>query len=379
LENKLQFIIHLAALIQQIPAPTGNEQKRGLFIADQFTRQGLKEVQIDRVGNVWGFLPGGSAKPLVISAHLDTVHDLDYPLPLKIVGSRIIGPGIGDNSLAIAMMIALIKDLVKNKEILRGGIWFIANVGEEGLGNLKGMVEIVDKMKDRALAYVILEGLGLGNIFHESLGIKRYRITFRTPGGHSWQNFGSPSAIHDISRLITSLIDLPLLEKNRVSLNVGTIQGGTTVNSIASNATIDVDLRSVAQESLKAMDDMIHSFTQSYQSDLIKTEILSIGDRPSGSIPKSHPLVQLAVNSLERLGISHTLGIASTDANIPLSRGLPAICIGLTYGERMHTLDEYIETEPILIGFQQLLGIVTGVWNCQNEIQAGINYPSNSQ
>ena len=359
----MQHIIHLATQIQQIPAPTGKEQNRGLFIADQFTRHGLKDVLIDRVGNVWGFLPGGSEKPLVISAHIDTVHDLNYPLPLKTVGSRIIGPGIGDNSLAIAVMIGLIKYLVKNKTILPGGIWFIANVGEEGLGNLRGMVEIVEKMEDRALAYIIMEGLGLGNIFHEGLGIKRYRITYITPGGHSWQDNGMPSAIHEISRLITSLTDLPLLEKNRVSLNVGTIQGGTTVNSIASNATIEVDLRSVAQGTLKDMDDMIHSLTQSQQNELIKTEILNIGDRPYGSIPISHPLVQLAVNTLEGLGVPHTLGIASTDANIPLSKGLPAICIGLTHGGRMHTLDEYIETGPILIGLQQLLGIVTGVWN----------------
>jgi tripeptide aminopeptidase len=365
MEKMLEFILHLAAQIQQIPAPTGNEQKRGLFIADQFTKHGLKKVQIDRVGNVWGFFPGESKKPLVISAHMDTVHNLDFPLPLKTDGSMIIGPGIGDNSLAIAVMIGFIKYLVKNKTILPGGIWFITNVGEEGLGNLRGMVEIIEKTENRALAYIILEGLGLGNIFHQGLGIKRYRITFHTPGGHSWQNYGMPSAIHEISRLITSLIDLPLLEKNQVSLNIGTIHGGTTVNSIASNATIEVDLRSVSQGTLNDMDGMINSLTQSHQQDLVKIEIQSIGDRPSGSIPISHPLVQLAANSLEKLGVPHTLGIASTDANIPLSRGLPAICIGLTHGDRMHTMDEYIETGPILIGFHQLLNIVSGVWDCK--------------
>ncbi len=364
-EKNLPFILHLAAQIQKIPAPTGNEQKRGLFIADQFLIYGLNEVQIDRVGNVWGFLPGGSAKPLVISAHIDTVHDLDSPLPLKTVGTRLIGPGIGDNSLSTAAMIGLAKHLIKSKTLLPGGIWFIANVGEEGLGNLRGMIEVVETLKDQALAYIILEGIGLGHIFHAGLGIKRYRITFNTPGGHSWENYGTPSAIHEIARLITSLNDLPLLEKSRVSLNVGTIRGGTTINSIASTATIEVDLRSVTQESLRDMHETITSLTQSHQSDSVKTEIISIGDRPSGSIPESHPLVKLAVDSLVSLGIPHHLGIASTDANIPLSRGIPAICIGLTHGGRMHTLDEYIEIRPIMIGFQQLLGIIAGVWENQ--------------
>ena len=364
MKKNLGFILHLAAQIQKIPSPTGNEQKRGLFIADQFTKFGLNDVQIDRIGNVWGFLPGGSAKPLIISAHIDTVHQLDYPMPLKTIGTRMIGPGIGDNALAAAVMIGLIKHLKKYKTILPGGIWFIANVGEEGLGNLRGMVEIVEKMEDQALAYIILEGLGLGRIYHAGLGVKRYRITFRTPGGHSWENYGTPSAIHEIARLITSLNDLPLLEKSAVSLNVGIIRGGTTVNSIASIAIIEVDLRSVTQESLRDTDELITSLTKSHQSDLIKTEIISIGDRPSGSIPESHPLVRLAADSLERLGELPILGIASTDANIPLSRGLPAICIGLTHGGRMHTVDEYIETGSIMIGFQQLLGIVGGVWDC---------------
>ena len=363
LNNYLPQIIDLTCQIQQIPSPTFKESIKADFVSQLFREHQLDQVHLDRVGNVWGYLPGGTEKPIVISAHLDTVHPEYDPFPISLKRDSIIGPGIGDNSLAIATMITVI-DFFRNRGThLPGGIWFIGNVGEEGLGNLKGMIEIINVLGILPLAYIVLEGIGLGNIYHQALGVNRLRVAIKTPGGHSWENFMSPSAIHEMANFISSMQKINIPASPKTSYNVGVIHGGTSVNTIASTAHIEIDLRSESQESLEWISQKIISLAASFSNDKIKVNIEPIGNRPSGSISPNHPLVLVGQDALLQLGICASLGIASTDANIPLSKGLPAICIGITNGDYMHSLEEYIEIGPILKGFEQIILIVDNIWN----------------
>jgi tripeptide aminopeptidase len=350
-------LIELAIAIQQIPAPPFGETQRGLFVASQFESEGLSDVETDDTGNVYARLPGrGETLPLVVSAHLDTVFPLETDLGLSRDGDKISAPGIGDNSLGVAGLFGLVWAL--GRESLPGDLWLVANVGEEGLGNLRGMRALLDRFGERILAYLVLEGMGLGHVYNCALGVKRYRITINTPGGHSWADYGTQSAVHELAALITQLTALSLPEEPRTSLNVGVIEGGTTVNSIASEAHLELDLRSQGKQALEDLDRKVGALVKAAEGDEVSVIQEVIGQRPAGSISTSHPLVRLAVRSLEKQGIAPSLTVGSTDANIPLSRGLPAICLGISTGAGAHTLNEYIHTQPLSQGLEQLVYVV---------------------
>ncbi len=357
-------LLDLACQIQQVQSPTFEEGERAAFMLDQFKRLGLSDVHLDAAGNALARLPGENPgrKPVILSAHLDTVFARQPELPLKRMEDWIVGPGIGDNSLSLAALISVVNWLKKAGRTLTGDVWLAANVCEEGLGNLRGMRTLVDEFGDRPLAYLIIEGMGLGNIYTRGLGVSRYRIQIDTPGGHSWSNYGQPSAIHEMGRLVARLADLSLPSSPRTSLNIGVISGGTTVNSIASHASIDLDLRSVSTQTLGFIETQVITLARNFQQANVQVHIESIGKRDAGEISIKHPLVEIARCVIEDLGVLPKLEVGSTDANIPLSRGLPAICIGLTQGAKAHTHDEYILTEPVRNGFRQVLQLLQLVW-----------------
>ena len=363
-DEDLQIALDLACEIQQIQSPTFDEGARAAFMRRQFESLGLADVQLDPVGNVLARLPGANAhaRPVVLSAHLDTVFPRQESLPLDRLEDRIVGPGIGDNSLSLAVLILAAGWLQHSGNRLPGDLWLAANVCEEGLGNLRGMRALVDRFGDRPLAYIILEGIGLGNIYHCGLGVARYRIHVETPGGHSWSSYGSPSAVHEIARLVTRLADLTLPVSPRTTLNVGVISGGTTVNSIASHASIDLDLRSASSQTLQFIETQVETLVNNFQQQDVRLRMEPIGRREAGEIPADHPLVEVARCVLEDLGITARLDVGSTDANVPLSRGLPAVCIGLTHGAKAHTPTEYIQTAPVRDGITQLLQLLQVVW-----------------
>lgn len=363
-DEALHALLDLACRVQQIQAPTFDEGERAAFMLEQFTRLGLADVHRDAVGNVLARLPGAdpARPPVVLSAHLDTVFPRQVKLPIEWLPDRIAGPGIGDNSLSLATLIASVEWLNASRRQLDGDVWLAANVCEEGLGDLRGMRALVDHFGSRPLAYLILEGMGLGNIYHRGLGVRRYRVQVETPGGHSWSNYGQPSAIHEIARLITRLTELSLPGSPRTSLNVGVISGGTTVNSIASKASFELDLRSVSSYVLSYFETQVITLAQNFQRNDVKVSIEPIGKRDAGEIPAAHPLVELARCVTEDLGLAPKLEIGSTDANLPLSRGLPAVCIGLTYGGRAHTPEEFIFTEPARSGFTMVLQLLQMAW-----------------
>lgn len=348
--------------VQQVPAPTFHEGRRAAYLQAEFERLGMPQVERDDAGNVLARWPGGGEKCLVVSAHLDTVHSSQAELPLDRTESRITGPGVADNSTGLAVLLALARHLVTSRPVFPGDIWLAANVGEEGLGNLAGMRALVDRLGGQARAYVVLEGLGLGQVCHRGLGVKRLQVTADTAGGHSWVDYGTPSAIHELVKIAARLDGLPLPQRPRSSLNIGVIHGGTSINTIASRAYFQLDLRAEDQKTLLKLSDKVMAAIQSGGAEGVKISVESIGMRPAGEIPADHPLVRLALTLLDELHAPSALEIGSTDANYPLSRGYPAICLGLTRGNFPHTPREFIEIEPLKTGLAQLLLLLDRIW-----------------
>ncbi|MCS6908764.1 MAG: M20/M25/M40 family metallo-hydrolase [Anaerolineales bacterium] len=355
----LERILDLAIQIQCIPAPTFQEQQRAQFVLERFREEKLDAVFSDAVGNVYALRQGQTqGVPLVVSAHLDTV----FPAELNKAAIRkedyIHGPGIGDNALGVAALFGVLWALEEYPFSQESDLWLIATVCEEGLGDLRGMRAVVERFRGRVRAYLVLEGMALGQVYHRALGVRRYRLKVETAGGHSWVDFGTPSAIHHLAKLIVALDALPLPRSPRTTLNVGVISGGISVNTIAASATAELDLRSEDAASLAQLERQVSQLIHQSQRDGVKVSAERIGDRPAGAISERHPLVQLAVEALKRGGIQPVLNVASTDANIPLSYGYPAIGIGLTYGEKAHTLHEMIHASPLRQGMRQLMELV---------------------
>jgi tripeptide aminopeptidase len=356
-------VVERAIQIQQVPAPTFQEQKRAELVHDLFFAEGLDDLCLDEAGNVFACWAGkGTEKPLIVSAHLDTVFPIETNLRVSRGSDLIHGPGLGDNSLGVAGLFGLLWSLRERQFQPRGDIWFVANVCEEGLGDLRGMKAVVDRFEGNVHAYLVLEGLALGHVYHRAVGVKRYRVTARTSGGHSWSDYGQPSAVHELAKLVVDLASLSLPVHPRTTMNVGRISGGTSVNVIAPEASLDLDLRSEGQEALTALVSAVEGLIQKANRAGVSVESQVIGQRPAGEIAVGHRLVTLAKDSLRELGLDAGLISGSTDANIPLSKGYPAIVLGVTTGGSAHTIHEYINTVPIAQGMEQLVKFVSRVW-----------------
>ncbi|HSK88476.1 MAG TPA: M20/M25/M40 family metallo-hydrolase [Anaerolineales bacterium] len=363
MNDLVKRVLELAIQIQQIPAPTFQEEKRAEFIHELFVKEQLRDVCTDETGNVIARFPGMSeGKPLIISAHMDTVFPAETDLSIKRGSELVHGPGLGDNSMGVAALFGLLWSLRERQIPLRGDIWFVANVCEEGLGDLRGMKAVVDRFGAGAHAYLILEGLALGHVYHRAVGVRRYRVKARTGGGHSWSDYGQPSAVHELAKLIVGLTSLPLPSHPRTTINVGKISGGTSVNVIASEASLDLDLRSEGQASLAELVSAVEKLVQQANRPGVNMEAQVIGHRPAGEIPANHPLIALGRDCLREQGLDAGLISGSTDANIPLSKGYPAIVLGVTTGGSAHTTHEYIKTGPIAQGMEQLIKFVSRVW-----------------
>lgn len=363
MDDLVNRVAELAVRIQQIPAPTLQEGKRAELVRSLFAEGNLREVCVDEAGNVLGCLPGTSTeKPLIVSAHMDTVFPAETDLRIKRSAGLIHGPGIGDNSLGVAALFGLIWSLRERGILLRGDVWFVANVGEEGLGDLRGMKAVVDRFGAEVHAYLVLEGLALGHVYHRAVGVRRYRVTARTGGGHSWSDYGQPSAVHELAKLVVALNALTLPSHPRTTMNVGKISGGTSVNVIASQASFDLDLRSEGGESLSELVSAAERLIHAANRPGVNIEAEVIGRRPAGEMPAKHPLVLLAKDCLREQGLDASLISGSTDANAPLSKGYPALVLGVTTGGGAHTIHEYINTAPVAKGMEQLVQFVSRAW-----------------
>ena len=355
-------LLDLAIQIQQVPAPTFHEGKRAEFLRNLFAKENMRDVYIDSVNNVLARLPGnGKQLPLIVSAHMDTVFPESTSLRVTREDGRIYGPGIGDNSLSVAALFGLLWMLRERKIELPFDIWFVANVCEEGLGDLRGMKAVVDHFGADVTAYLVLEGMSLGHIYHRAIGVRRYRVTARTAGGHSWSDYGQPSAVHEAAHLVTQITALTLPVHPRTTLNVGLIKGGTGVNVLASDAIFDLDMRSESMDELNALIEWVENLIQSANKPDVKMETEIIGQRPAGEIAVNHPLVLLAEECLRAQGLSATLTSGSTDANVPLSRGYLSLVLGVSTGGSAHTVNEYIDVEPVERGMKCLVSFVERV------------------
>jgi len=353
-------VLDLAIQIQQIASPTFAEGPRGEFIRDLFIQEKLDDVSMDSLGNVYARLPGKQkkARALIVSAHLDTVFPVGTKLQIKEEAGKVFGPGIGDNSIGVAALFGILWGIRERKIELKHDVWFVANVGEEGLGDLRGMRGVVERFGNDELGYLVLEGLALGHVYHRAIGVRRYRITAKTRGGHSWSDYGQPSAVHELAAMVTQLTQVRLPREPRTTMNVGTIHGGTGVNVLAAEAKCELDLRSEDPVVLAKIVSQVEDIILHWNHEGVKIQAEIIGERPAGQVASDHPLVKLAVESLNAQGMEAILTTGSTDANVPLSKGIPALVMGITTGGGAHTMGEYIDTEPIERGMESLIRFV---------------------
>ncbi len=356
-----QAIVDEALAIQAIPAPTFGEAARAAHVERRLAALGLQGVHQDALHNVYARLPG--ARPelpaVLVGAHLDTVFPAGTPLQTRHTGreGRIYGPGLGDNSMGLAAMLALAGILKQRGPRLPADIWWVATVGEEGLGNLKGMREVYNRLQARLGTAVILEGIGIGRIYSAGLGVRRLSITVHGPGGHSWLHADRPSAIHEIVRIGAALVDgIALPDEPRTTLNIGLIEGGRSVNTRAPKASMAIDLRSADVKALAHVEQQVRAIAGKHaRPPDLTVQVDLIGERPCAALPDQHPLVQAALATLRYLGFEvHSPESGSTDANVLLAARLPAVCVGITGGGNAHTLEEYIEPGMLPLGMAQI-------------------------
>jgi tripeptide aminopeptidase len=352
--------------LSEIPAPSFQEDRRGAALRQIFLDLNLKNVRVDKAGNVIGERPGLAPRPnLVFAAHLDTVFPEGTPVTVTREGSILKGPGIGDDARGLAVMIGVIKALDQAHIQTPGTITFVANVGEEGLGDLRGMKELFNvSLVDRVDSFISIDGTGHG-ITNVGVGSYRYRVAYKGPGGHSFGAFGIANPIHALGRAIARISDFKVPRNPKTTFNVGRIGGGTSVNSIAYEAWMEMDMRSADVNALKQVDDVFlkaiaQALTEENErwgnSGKLTLEAKKVGDRPAGQTPAESNIVRTALAVTQALGLTTRLGEGSTDANIPMTLKIPAITIGGGgNGNGAHSLNEEFDTTDSWRGTQRAL------------------------
>lgn len=356
------IVVADACRIQQVPAPTFSEKARSHFMYNQLQQLGLEVERDEDSDNVYARLRGGDSPPIILSAHLDSVIPPAIETPLIREEKRVTGPGIGDNALGLAAILAFGRYFKEHDYLFPGDIWLVADSAEEGLGNLTGMRRVVDKFGGNVTAYIVLEGIGLGFIQYAALGIVRLRIEVRVPGGHAWGNYGEPSAIHELVNFGGKILSIHLPQQPKTTINLGKICGGESINSLAAKAWLEVEVRSEDPATLNRIVGQIHTLANSIHPSSVQLTVEMIGSRPSGSLNIAHPLIKACEKALTRSQVKPQLTITSSDASLPISLGYPAVCLGITSGARVHSADESIDIPPIPTGLTQVLQVIDILW-----------------
>lgn len=347
-----EAVVALTQRICVVPAPTGDEQRRGEFVASLLRERGYMPT-VDTVGNVYARRGRRGTGPiLLLLAHLDTVFPLSTPLKIERNANILRGPGIGDNCLSIAAMLGVLDILDAMNQETAADIVVVADVGEEGLGNLRGARAAVERYRDELGAVIALDG-NLGRIVNSAVGSKRWRITVHGPGGHSFGAFGLPSAIHGLSKIITAITELQVPQNPKTTYNVGLIEGGSSVNTIAAHASALLDMRSTDVAALDHLAEQVRTIVLQGGGDGLRTEIEVVGERPAGSRDLSDPLLHMASQALTWLGYEPVYVASSTDVNISISLNIPSVCIGITQIHQSHTVEEWLTIPPIGDGLAQ--------------------------
>jgi acetylornithine deacetylase/succinyl-diaminopimelate desuccinylase-like protein len=340
----------------EIPAPPFHEEVRGRELKRLFDALGLHDVRIDRAGNVVGVRPGKSLHPnVVLAAHLDTVFPEGTDVKVTRDGGVLKGPGIGDDCRGLAVILSVARALNEAHVETPGTITFVADVGEEGLGDLRGMKELFGAtLRGQIDKFISVDGTGLG-LVHIGVGSNRYKVTFKGPGGHSYGAFGMANPIQAMGRAIAKIDAFEVPRDPKTTFNVGRVGGGTSVNAIPFEAWMEVDMRSADSASLKALDTKFHeALKQAVDEENqrwnnvgpVSVSAELVGVRPAGQTPKDSPIVQTALGVSRALDIAEVLREGSTDANVPMNLGIPAITIsGGGAGTGAHSINEAFDTK----------------------------------
>jgi acetylornithine deacetylase/succinyl-diaminopimelate desuccinylase-like protein len=364
-------IVRSQIAVAQIAAPTGEEHERGSWVTRRFHDCGLADIHTDAAGNVIGRRAGTTRlSPVVICAHLDTVFPRTTDLSIRRDGERLIGPGINDNGRGLAVMLALAAEIDGTRVRTQRPVEFVATTGEEGIGDLRGAKHYFAGRGAKAHAVVALDGAGDERVIHRALGSRRFRVSFHGPGGHSWAAFGAPNAVHAAAGAASRLASIHLPTAPRTTLSVGRIGGGLSVNSIPASAWLEIDARSISAAQLEELERTVRRAAHAAADEEnarrtlgaapLTVRVESIGERPCGETPVEDDLVQQAIEATMLIGREPDLALASTDANVPISQGIPAIAIGAGgRGGDAHTHSEWFDNLRGTLGVARALTIVT--------------------
>lgn len=357
-KDQPRFVKELIELTE-IPAPPFKEERRAKAYLEMLRQSGLTDVEMDEEGNVMGVRRGaGGAGMVAVVAHLDTVFPEGTDVKVKREGTRLAAPGIGDNTRGLALMLAIIRAMNAAQIQTATDILFVGNVGEEGEGDLRGVKFLLQKgkYKGRITQFVAIDGGEQNSITRGGVGSRRYRVTFKGPGGHSYGAFGLVNPAYAMGNAMAKFAKIQVPQKPKTTYNIGIVSGGTSVNSIPFEMSMVIDMRSVSCAELKKVEDQFLAIlreavdeenkVRSTREGSVSVDPKLIGDRPCGETPLDSPIVKATAAVVRAFGMTPSFGISSTDSNMPMSLGIPAVTIGRGPGGRAHSLDEWTEVDP---------------------------------
>jgi tripeptide aminopeptidase len=346
-------VVRRTVELAEIPAPTGLEAARHERVRTWWLEDGWADVRADEVGNLWARVRPGEGPAAVICAHLDTVFDDTVDHRVRRDGTLLRGPGVGDDSVGVAALSAV-------GALLAGApgaapVWIVATVGEEGLGNLLGIGEVIRQDRVPLAAVVAIEGNYLGRVATVGVGSVRWRVTVTGPGGHAWEQASAPSAVHAAAEMVAALAALP---GAGAAVNVGVFSGGEAVNARARQAVFLADLRATGGAALADLEQRARRVVRAPGAE-ITVAIEELGRRPAGELAQTHPLARAAAGALRAAGLPAVFTAASTDANAAHAAGVPAVAIGVTTGGGEHTPGEWIDTAQLGTGLRCAAATIT--------------------
>ncbi|SRR5579883_318707 len=365
-------VLRTQIAVSEIAAPTGDEGERGAWVARRMAGLGLSALRIDAAGNVIGRRPGLTPGPaVVVCAHLDTVFPRQVALQVRRDGPRLAGPGIGDNGRGIAAMLTLAEEIDGVRVRTNAPVDFVATTGEEGRGDLRGARALFGEHHERGgtAAVIALDGAGDERVVHRGLASRRYRVTFHGVGGHSWAAYGVVNPVHAAANAVSHVAALAVPREPRTTVTVGRIGGGISVNAIPEDGWFEVDLRSASAAVLDRYDRELRVAVRAAEAaenvrrapgtPPLTVTIDVIGDRPGGEVPAEHPLVLAAIDATRLIGREADLATASTDANVPISLGIPAVALGAGgRGGDTHTASEWYDNTDGPLGLARALTVI---------------------